>query len=168
MNLELTSCPYRELCPGCLGDEPDVIWIPEKGFKQTLDGIICLDWNITISVETIQQLSISEGRHISGTDSADKLDAAWKKWNHSVKRLEAQKAYEKTNKGLKTRERHIKTERYALTQQKYHMSDKGQEQYENAKKRQALLRNAAKWLKIHPDKNFNNYLVYIEEMQNNA
>lgn len=168
MDLQLTSCPYRDLCPGCPGDNPSTQWIPVKGFKQVTEGIQCLDWTITISVESVQQLAISEGRHLSGVDSADKIDSAWKKWNHSQKRLESQRKYEDTEKGKKTRERHIDSEKFKMTQQKYRFSDKGQQTYKSAQSKQKLLRDAAKWLKEHPDKTFNDYLVYLEEMQNNA
>lgn len=47
-------CPFRDRCPtACLGDT-DEEWIPKEGFIALEDGVLCLDWDVVVPVETEQ------------------------------------------------------------------------------------------------------------------
>ena len=155
MEGEPTKCPYLEICE-CPGSKD---WEPIKGFIREEEGVLCLDFNKTIPFSDIPQLRTPGGRHEQdAVAAADKLDRAIKKYNKSIKRREAQRRYEESEKGKATIQRQRESEKFRLAQQKYYLSRKGQE----AHKRRGVVvgdfRKAEKWLRGHPGSTYEDYL----------
>lgn len=163
MREELIECPYREVCKGCPGDDDNKEWKPLLGFKKTEEGILCLDWKIVISLEDASQLKTSEGKHIvDSVIAADKLDAARRRWSKTPKRKEAQRRYEEKEKGQATIKKYQQTEKFKLSVQKYYFSKKGQDAHLKRRKLVKDFRQAAKWLKEHPGKTYEDYLKELD------
>lgn len=162
MEGEPTKCPYLEICK-CPGGKD---WEPIKGFIREKEGVLCLDWGKTIPFSDIPQLRTPGGRHISdAVVAADKIDAAIRKYNKSIKRRNAQRRFEGTEGGKATIEKYQDSEKFKLSQQKYYHSKKGQKAH---KKRRAVVkdfRDAEKWLKEHPG---SSYKDYLKEQQNDT
>ena len=153
------KCPYRELCqcPGYEKGEED--WIPIDGFILTKEGILCIDWNLLLPLEKIAFLRTTEGRHIADAiTSADKLDAAMRKYNRSPKRRAAQIRYEQKDKGKETARKFRETEKFRLSQQKYYYSQKGQAAHIKRRGIVRDFREADKWLKDNPGMTFDDFM----------
>ena len=104
----------------------------------------------------------SEGRHLSGMDAADKMDAARRAYSKSPKRRAAQRRYEESEKGRVTRDNYMESEKAALSRQKWRVSEKGQKTLQSIKQRDKTLRQADRWLKDHPDKTFKDFLQSLK------
>jgi len=157
---EVVKCPYSS-SSNCICPSGDSEWIPLKGFKRVPEGILCLDWGVTIPLSEIKLTFEPEGRHTAdAATSADKLDVAQRKYNKSPKKKERQREYEeRTNR--EAWYRYTQTEKYRLALLRYRLTKKGKAAYQ---KRQELVKNfriAQRWLKEHPGKTYKDFLEEV-------
>ena len=151
---ETDHCPYLKVCReqkcGGLGD-------PE-GFTKSAEGIVCHKWGASITMEDIESiLTLPEGRHHAGLDSADKIDQAHDRYLKTEKGKDALKKFRASDKGKAVRDRHAKTDNAKLTKQRYYYSDKGKEAHLSSAERMKIARRAEKWLKANPGQTIEDY-----------
>ena len=104
--------------------------------------------NEPISPEDIQK---SEGRHLAGLDSADKIDETFKKYRKSPKGKAAYKRYQTSEKFKETRKKYFQSPKGKIAVRRWLDSEKGQEYMNDRKFGKKVFRLAAKFQQENSD-----------------
>ncbi len=162
MSEDQIKCPYRRVCPNCCPGDDDGDgkgkgdngnWLPILGFILREEGMLCLDWEILIDKQALPK-GLEEGQILRRSP----LDAL-----KEIKRLAAQNRYEKSEKGKRTWDKHIKGVKFKLSQQKYYYSDKGQIAHKRAYEEKRQVKRLADWLKNNPGKGIKEFETEIRK-----
>jgi len=98
---------------------------------------------------------------MSKQDSADKIDAAQKKYQESDKFKEAVKKYNDSDKGKKAHKTYADTVKGKLNWQRWAQSPEGQqyikEHSNSANADRKLMNKIARWIERNPGKTFDDY-----------
>jgi len=87
----------------------------------------------------------SEGRHLAGLDSADKIDEAFERYRQSPKGKAAYKRHQTSEKFKETRNRYFQSPKGKIAVRKWLDSEKGQEYMNDRKFGKKVFRLAAKF-----------------------
>lgn len=93
-----------------------------------------------------------EGRHQAGTDAADKIEEAQKKYQSGPKFKDAIKKHQDTNSFKEAQKKFQKSEKGQLARQKYYYSKKGTKNWQERNRQQKLMRRAERWQKDNPER----------------
>ena len=149
-------CPYRKVCEyTCPGDSEDGNWQPMVGFILREEGIFCVDWDVLIPQERLNQLSVLGTREDLGLDLG-------KKYPEYKRR--AQKKYQQGEKYKATVARCEATGKPSIARQRYYYSEKGQESRQKKKDQEILFKGFTAWLKLpgNSGKTLTDYLNEVE------
>ena len=102
-----------------------------------------------------------EGRHLAGTDSADKIDSAQRTYRGTEKGKKAIKKHAESQSRKDSVKKYSGSEKQKLSRKLYYESPLGQEAVERQKDRQRLLRAIRRFLKSNPDKTVDDYFKEV-------
>ena len=98
------------------------------------------------------------GRHLSGEESAERIDQAQKTYRETQKGKEAFERYNKTESRRVSASRYSQTTKGKLTRKRFFHSPKGQASAAESYEKEKEFKKIAAWLKINPGKTVKNYL----------